>query len=493
MANLADHVATLSTEGKSQFLRDFFAGNGQKDPGSYMEQRVQIETTSKSADSEGYLTLSQLGDFLGIDKDSFEDISDYFKEVKKEVEDNQDEHEIPEEKRKMDKGSVWRDRYFYSKKGEKVSEESHKTTNVVEKRVGASSSQGKEEPEPEVLVVETMKEKKSRAKKISQMLEVLMKMMQQARGLALQMKQKNALQRGALLRLEAAENFWIEWSNREISLEEFEHFCESLDLHEKDLVDDFPDLCIFTKRGLEDGEAEGADGPKKKAPKAKAKAKGQAAKRRIEDDKGQGEQKKMKQADDPGDEKKDTENSKDVDAEGQPDKEGQEGQPDKEGQEGQPDKEGQEEDHKNNEGQHDKKEENKDVDAADGGQEDNEGQHDKKEQENKDVDAADGGKDGEEVHGEKGHPEDLPEEHGAKNKIEEQKKKGTSSGGEDAGEDEVLEIEEAKKKGTSSGGEDAGDDEVVLIEEEKKKKGTSSDDEDSEEDEVDKQLLSNLG
>ena len=223
VANLADHVSTVSTEGKSQFLRDFFAGNGQKDPGSYMEQRVEIETTSKSADSEGYLTLSQIGDFLGIDKDSFEDISDYFQEVKKEVEDNQDEHENPEEKRKIVKGSVWRDRYFYSKKGEKVSEESHKTTNVVEKRAGASSSQGKEEPEPEVLVVETMKEKKSRAKKISQMLEVLMKMMQQARGLALQMKQKNALERGALLRLEAAENFWIEWSNREISLEEFEH------------------------------------------------------------------------------------------------------------------------------------------------------------------------------------------------------------------------------------------------------------------------------
>ena len=145
-----------------------------------------------------------------------------------------------------------------------VSEESHTTTNVVEKRAGGSSSQGKEEPESEVIVVETMKEKKSRAKKIGQMLEVLMKMMQQARGLALQMKQKNALQRGALLRLEAAENFWVEWSNREISLEEFEHFCESLDLHEKDLLDDFPDLSIFTKRGLEDGEAEGADGPPKK-------------------------------------------------------------------------------------------------------------------------------------------------------------------------------------------------------------------------------------
>ena len=146
VANLADHVATLSTEGKNQFLRDFFAGGGQKDPGSYLEQRVQIETTSKSADSEGYLTLSQIGDFLGIDRDSFAEMSDYFQEVKQEVKDNQDEHHIPEEKRKIAKGSVWRDRYWYRKKGEKVSEESHTTTNVVEKKVGGgSSSQGKEE------------------------------------------------------------------------------------------------------------------------------------------------------------------------------------------------------------------------------------------------------------------------------------------------------------------------------------------------------------
>ena len=104
---------------------------------------------------------------MGIDRDSFAEMSDYFQEVKQEVKDNQDEHQIPEEKRKIAKGSVWRDRYWYCKKGEKVSEESHTTTNVVEKKVGGgSSSQGKEEPEPEVLVIETMKEKKSRAKKI---------------------------------------------------------------------------------------------------------------------------------------------------------------------------------------------------------------------------------------------------------------------------------------------------------------------------------------
>ena len=84
--NLADHVATLSTEGKSQLLKDFFAGSGQKDPGSYLEQRVQIQTTTKSEDTEGYLTLSQVGDFLGIDKDNFAEISDYFfTEVKQEI------------------------------------------------------------------------------------------------------------------------------------------------------------------------------------------------------------------------------------------------------------------------------------------------------------------------------------------------------------------------------------------------------------------------
>ena len=102
------------------------------------------------------------------------------------------------------------------------------------------------------------------------MLEVLMKMMQQARGLALQMKQKNALERGALLRLEAAENFWVEWSNRELSLEEFEHFCESLDLHEKDLVDDFPDLCIFTKEAWKMEKLKVQMALQRKSPKSKS-------------------------------------------------------------------------------------------------------------------------------------------------------------------------------------------------------------------------------
>ena len=49
---------------------------------------------ASSSQEEGWLTLSQIGDKIGIDKDSFETLDEYFAEIKKEVDDNHKKHGI---------------------------------------------------------------------------------------------------------------------------------------------------------------------------------------------------------------------------------------------------------------------------------------------------------------------------------------------------------------------------------------------------------------
>ena len=185
-------------------------------------------------------------------------------------------------------GSNWRDRYFYKTTGPKIKTE---TNNSISEMSKAAESQAASSSAlvrvDEVDARDEAKEMRQNTKKAAKMLEGLMRLMQAARGLLLQMKASSGqISREIILRLEAAENFWIDFSNKELTSEDFERFCEMCQLHEQDLFSDFPALNPHAPKQLknieqEDEEEEEEDddddeASRKKKPKSKAKAKAKA-------------------------------------------------------------------------------------------------------------------------------------------------------------------------------------------------------------------------
>ena len=136
VANLAAHFNGLQPHKKNEFLQEFFNNKKDKD---FLQQKMVTEQETASKEEDDWPTLNQIGDIVGLEKEDFKIVEDYFKEAKLEVEDNQKIHKVDKKIGHQAKGSVWRDRYRHIKKGPKVKIESAKTTHEISKNSPAAA------------------------------------------------------------------------------------------------------------------------------------------------------------------------------------------------------------------------------------------------------------------------------------------------------------------------------------------------------------------
>ena len=418
--NLAEQYQQMSAEQKAKFLSEFFNAKGNKDAKQYLQERLSTVNAASSSQEEGWLTLSQIGDKIGIDKDSFETLDDYFAEIQKEVDDNHKKHGIEKSLGVEKNGSNWRDRYFYKTTGPKIKTETNNSISEMSKAAESSSSSALVRVD-EGDAKDEAKEIRQNTKKAAKMLEGLMRLMQAARGLLLQMKASSGqISREIILRLEAAENFWCDFSNKELTSEDFERFCEMAQLHEEDLFSDFPALNPHAPKQLknieqEDEEGDDDEASRKKKPKSKAKAKAKAKalgkrKRGVYDEEDDGanedapKAKELKQ----GMEVEDDKEMKDKDdQEGKKEEDNEEEPKDQEGKEdGNKEDEGKEEENKEDEG----KEDGDKEDEGKEGKEGNDKEDEPKDQEGKDKEEEPKGQEGKELKDKEEEPKDKEEE-----------------------------------------------------------------------------------
>ena len=408
--NLAEQYQQMSAEQKAKFLSEFFNAKGNKDAKQYLQERLSTVNAASSSQEEGWLTLSQIGDKIGIDKDSFETLDDYFAEIQKEVDDNHKKHGIEKSLGVEKNGSNWRDRYFYKTTGPKIKTETNNSISEMSKAAESSSSSALVRVD-EGDAKDEAKEIRQNTKKAAKMLEGLMRLMQAARGLLLQMKASSGqISREIILRLEAAENFWCDFSNKELTSEDFERFCEMAQLHEEDLFSDFPALNPHAPKQLknieqEDEEGDDDEASRKKKPKSKAKAKAKAKalgkrKRGVHDEEDDGanedapKAKELKQGMEVEDDKE------------MKDKDDQEGKKEEDNEEEPKDQEGKEDGNKEDEG----KEDGDKEDEGKEGKEGNDKEDEPKDQEGKDKEEEPKGQEGKELKDKEEEPKDKEEE-----------------------------------------------------------------------------------
>ena len=171
---------------RAKFLQDFLLWASNKDAACYLDQKMQTIAASSSSEEEQWLTLSQIGD--KIRETAFETLEQYFAEIKKEVADNQKKHGIEKGLGVEKNGSNWRDRYFYKTTGPKIKTETNNSISEMSKATESQASSSAMVRADEADGRDEAKEVRQNTKKAAKMLEGLMRLMQAAKGLLLQMK-----------------------------------------------------------------------------------------------------------------------------------------------------------------------------------------------------------------------------------------------------------------------------------------------------------------
>ena len=115
-------------------------------------------------------------------------MDEYFAEITKEVDDNHTKHGIEKGLGVEKNGSNWRDRYFYKTIGPKIKTETNNSISEMSKAAESQASSSALVRVDEVDARDEAKEMRQNTKKAAKMLEGLMRLMQAARGLLLQMK-----------------------------------------------------------------------------------------------------------------------------------------------------------------------------------------------------------------------------------------------------------------------------------------------------------------
>ena len=244
--NLAEHYQGMGPDQKAKLLQECFCGKHNEDAADYLEQKMQTIAASVSSDEEQWLTLSQIGDKTGIDKDSFESLDQYFAEVKKEVADNHRSMGLRRvlvlRRREAIGGTDTSTRAQVPRSRQRQTTASVRWTRLL-------SHKHLHQPLSGQMRLDKMQEmKQERPGRGQRRLQRRWKAWwdsckQQGGSYCRWGENLDKSPDPFILRLEAAENFWIDFSNKELTSDDFECLCEMCEMHESDLFTDFPTLC----------------------------------------------------------------------------------------------------------------------------------------------------------------------------------------------------------------------------------------------------------